>query len=175
MARAGADPGGAGGARAENILGAVALALADSVRRAAENAVGQRGALAAALVTVSAYPGRSIEQLNTALGLSQPGAVRLVDRLEAEGWVERRRGAGRALALRITPAGERVVAELLEARRRVLADALAPLSQAERRTLTALLERLAAAQTHDRGDLERVCRLCERSVCERCPVDAAVP
>ena len=47
--------------------------------------VGETGAAASALVTIDAYPGRTIEQLRGPLGLSQPGAVRLVERLAAAG------------------------------------------------------------------------------------------
>jgi hypothetical protein len=67
-----------------------------------------------------------------------------------------------------------VLARLLEARRRALAGALAPLRPDEQAQLMGLLERLVAARTHDRSDLERLCRLCERSTCERCPVAEAL-
>ena len=73
--------------RDRNLIGAFALAAADAMRSAAEAEVGQSGAAAAALITIGAYRGRSIEQLRGPLGLSQPGAVRLVERLEARAWV----------------------------------------------------------------------------------------
>jgi DNA-binding MarR family transcriptional regulator len=159
--------------RAANLLGAASLAVAGAVRDSVEGAAGMGGAVPAALVSIDAYPGRPIDRLRQALRLSQPGAVRLVDRLEAEGWVTRAR-AGRAVALVLTPAGQRVVERLLAARERALAAALAPLSEDERAQLVPLLEKLLAAGTHDRGDLEHICRLCERAVCERCPVDEAL-
>src|SRR5688572_21692095 len=65
--------------RVANLLGALALEAADVQEAAARPVVGQGGAAAAALVTIAAHPGRSIEQLRAPLGLSQPGAVRLVD------------------------------------------------------------------------------------------------
>src|SRR5918992_3674897 len=91
--------------RDRNLIGAFALAATDAMRRAAETEVGQSGAAAAALITIDAYRGRSIEQLRGPLGLSQPGAVRLVERLAAQGWVERRPSGGRATALHLTSAG----------------------------------------------------------------------
>src|SRR3712207_2247457 len=119
-------------ARVANLLGAASLSVADAVRRAVEEAVGAGGAIPAGLVTIDAYPGHSIEQLRAALGLSQPGAVRLVDRLEREGWAERRSGTGRSVALFLTPAGRRVVRRLLSARDAALAELLEPLEPAER-------------------------------------------
>jgi DNA-binding MarR family transcriptional regulator len=136
--------------------------------------VGETGAAASALVTIDAYPGRTIEQLRAPLGLSQPGAVRLVERLVAAGWVDRAGSRGRrGFELRLTESGRVVVDELLDRRRAALDDLLAPLSGAERDQLGRLLDKLLACRTHDRADLERLCRLCERRVCERCPVAAA--
>jgi DNA-binding MarR family transcriptional regulator len=162
-----------GNARTANLLGALALEagrLLETVREP----VGQGGAAASALVTIGAYPGRTIEQLRGPLGLSQPGAVRLVERLAESGWVERGGSRGRrGFELRLTTAGEAIVDALLARRRAVLAELLDPLSDAERSRLEGLLEKLLAARTRERADLERLCRLCERRVCERCPVAAA--
>src|ERR671914_299457 len=99
-----------------NVVGAFALAAADASRQAAERSLGQGASAPAALITIGAYPGRTIEQLRQPLGLSQPGALRLVERLEDAGWVARRAANGRGVALSLTPSGEKVVAELLQAR-----------------------------------------------------------
>jgi MarR family transcriptional regulator, negative regulator of the multidrug operon emrRAB len=160
--------------RAGNLLGAASLAVADAVRRAVEDAVGLGGAVPAALVTVDAYPGRSMEALRAALGISQPGVVRLVERVEERGWVRRGSSGGRAVALSLTPAGRRTVARLLRARDDALAELLRPLEPAERDQLEPLLEKLLAARTGDRRDLEQLCRLCDRPACGRCPVDRAL-
>jgi DNA-binding MarR family transcriptional regulator len=162
-----------GDARTSNLLGAFGLEVA-RVLDAVNGPVGERGAAASALVTIGAYPGRTIEQLRRPLALSQPGAARLVDRLARAGWVEREGSRGRhGFELRLTSAGRAVRDELLARRRAALADLLAPLSGDERALLEGLLEKLLAGQAHERLDLERLCRLCERRVCERCPVAAA--
>jgi MarR family transcriptional regulator, negative regulator of the multidrug operon emrRAB len=172
---AGAARGEAGAARAANLLGALALDAAGVLEAATKPVVGQAGAAAAALVTIAAHPGRSIERLRAPLGLSQPGAVRLVERLVGLGWVERARAGGRrGLELRLTPAGESVLAELLRARRAALAELIEPLTEAERAQLSGLLEKLLAARTGDRHDLERLCRLCEWRICDECPVAGAL-
>lgn len=160
--------------RTANLLGATSLAVADSVREAVEGATGFGGALPAALVTLAAYPRRNMEALRAALGISQPGVVRLVERLETQGWVRRDSDTGRAVALEVTPAGRRVVTKLLAARDTALAAMLDPLEPEEQRQLTPLLEKLLAARTHDRRQLERLCRLCQRRVCEQCPVAGAL-
>jgi MarR family transcriptional regulator, negative regulator of the multidrug operon emrRAB len=159
--------------RATNLLGALALEAAGAMN-AVHEPVGQAGAAAPALVTIGAYPGRTIEQLRAPLGLSQPGAVRLVERLARAGWVERAGSRGRhGFELRLTDAGQDVVDQLLASRREGLEELLDPLTTRERVQLERLLEKLLAGRTHNRGDLERLCRLCERRVCERCPVAAA--
>jgi MarR family transcriptional regulator, negative regulator of the multidrug operon emrRAB len=129
--------------RTANLVGAWSLVVADAVTRTTERETGLGGAVPAALVTIGAYRDQSIEELRSALGLSQPGTVRLVDRLVAEGWVRRAPGRRpRTVALALTPAGRRMT----------------------RRVMAARVE-----QVLERG-AERVCRLCERTVCERCPV-----
>jgi MarR family transcriptional regulator, negative regulator of the multidrug operon emrRAB len=159
--------------RAVNLVGALALLAADAIREAVEHSLGQGASAPAALVTIGAYPGRSIELLRRPLGLSQPGALRLVERLEREGWVERRAADGRGVALFLTPSGEQVVAKLLEARDTGLQRLLDPLSESQVQELAAAAEAVLAARTDDRMDLERFCRLCHRSHCPDCPVAAA--
>jgi predicted MarR family transcription regulator len=112
------------------------------------------------------------------LDLTHSGAVRLVDRLAADGLVERRRGAdGRSVAVTLTPAGHRAVAEIRAARESALAAALSALSAGERRTLTELNAKLLAGLTSDRASARRICRLCDIEACghERgtCPVTTA--
>jgi MarR family transcriptional regulator, negative regulator of the multidrug operon emrRAB len=162
-------------ARTANLLGALSLEAARVQKDAAMATVGEAGAAAEALDTIAAYPDRTIEQLRAGLGLSQPGAARLVDRLAKAGWVERAGPGGRrGFQLRITAEGERVLDELFAARRAALTELLAPLSKAESRQFTELLEKLVAAPIGNRIDLERLCRLCERRTCRRCPVAGAL-
>jgi MarR family transcriptional repressor of emrRAB len=162
-------------ARTANLLGALSLEAARVQKEAALAAVGEAGAAAEALDTIAAYPGRTIEQLRAGLGLSQPGAARLVDRLAKAGWVDRGGPGGRrGFELRVTAEGERVLDELFAARRAALLELLAPLSAAEAGQLTTLLEKLVAAPIGSRTDLERLCRMCERRTCRRCPVARAL-
>jgi DNA-binding MarR family transcriptional regulator len=154
-------------ARTANLLGALGLEAATVVEAG-------RGATMSALVTIAAHPGRTVEALREPLGLSQPGAARLVRRLVDAGWVERGGPGGRG-GLRLTPtdAGLAVLEELFAARRAALLELLEPLTAGERDQLGSLLERLLAARTAGVVGAKRLCRLCERRTCERCPVARA--
>jgi MarR family transcriptional repressor of emrRAB len=160
--------------RTANLLGALTLEATHMQERAAAEVVGFGGAAAAALVTIQARPGWTIEQMRGGLGLTQPGAARLVERLVDAGLIERLGPGGRrGYELRLTAKGEQVLDQLFEARRAALTALLAPLSGGDQDRLGALLETLLAGRIGDRADLERVCRLCERRCCRRCPVREA--
>lgn len=152
-----------------NLLGALAVLVADDVSAAV--ARDHSPAEAAALSLLVKYPGASVEELRGPLELSHSGCVRLVDRLESTGYVERRSGKdGRAVALVLTRKG-RSAADVVMARRQdVLARALASLTAEERQTLGALVTKvLDRAVTVPRSAM-RTCRLCDYDACERCPM-----
>src|SRR5688572_11202591 len=111
--------------RTANLLGALGLEAATVIPAG-------RGATMSALVTIAAHPNRTVEDLREPLGLSQPGAARLLQRLVDAGWVERGGPGGRG-GLRLTPtaAGVAILDELFEARRAALLELLEPLSPTE--------------------------------------------
>jgi DNA-binding MarR family transcriptional regulator len=158
-------------ARRQNLLGAFVLAVADRIRLETEQSVGHTGSAAAALVTIAHFPGRSVEFLRQAIGLSHPASVRVVDRLVEHDLVRRRpSGSGPAVALTVTAAGRRQARAILDVRARVVADALPRLSAAESATLTAVLEKGLAHLSGSPGSV--ICRLCDQGRCRRvdCPV-----
>jgi DNA-binding MarR family transcriptional regulator len=162
--------------RTANLLGALALALGDALREATEAAAGHGGAGPAALATTAQWPGQPVGALGERFGLSQSAAVRLVDRLAADGLVAREPGPdGRTLAVLATAAGTNRAAQVLAARRQVLAEALVTLTPAERAQLASLLERMLEGLTAGPADACQICRLCEIAACpqDRCPVTRA--
>jgi DNA-binding MarR family transcriptional regulator len=165
--------------RTANLLGALALTLADRTDAAVREGAGVAGSDAAALVTLRNYAeGEPLDLLRKALGLSHPGVVRLADRLQARGLVERHRSDrdGRAVALRLTATGRQAADEALAARGEAIAAALGVLDAAERRALTGMLERMLGAETTDRVATLVICRMCDPDVCGhpgRCPVTQA--
>jgi DNA-binding MarR family transcriptional regulator len=164
-------------ARTANLLGALALALGDELRAATETGAAHGASAPAALVVIGTYPGRTIDALRPALGLSHSGAVRLVDRLAADGLVVRGAGTdGRSVSLQLTPSGRSAMRALLAERRRALDTPVAALTAQERRQLERISEKLLTAMTRTEAQASQFCRLCDESVCPtaRCPVECAI-
>lgn len=156
--------------RLANLLGVTALAAADRLRAAVEADLGHGGAAPALLVHVHTHPGESIEALRRVLGISQPATVRAVDRLAAEGLLERRPGADRrTLALFLTQRGETAARRVLARRAASLRDMLAALDDDEQARLLPLLERLASCLAADLPGALTVCRMCDRRACLQQP------
>jgi DNA-binding MarR family transcriptional regulator len=178
--------------RLANLLGALAVAAADRIETATDDAAGRGSAAPAALVTLHEFrDGGTVDELRRATGLSPSGGVRLVDRLEADGLVRRRPGRdGREVSVVLTAAGHRRAQRISAARRRSLAPLLDALDRDEQATFTRLLERVLGAETADRlagyaagtpPETGWLCRLCDPAACGRpdgrCPVasTAAAP
>ena len=159
--------------RTANLLGVVGLAVADRIEEAARDVLSHAGETPAAVVVIGYGLGPSNDQLRRILGLSHPGAVRLIDRLVADGLVERRKGRDkRAVALHLTNAGETLREELLKGRLAAIRPLLVTLTQAEQDALASLLHKMLLSMPTT--DLERcnLCRLCDDRVCINCPIPA---
>jgi DNA-binding MarR family transcriptional regulator len=162
--------------RTANLLGALVVALGDALEEATATAAGHGGAGPAALATIAQLPPPSVGTLGERVGLSQSAGVRLVDRLAADGLLTRGAGHdGRTLAVAATPAGTARAAQVLAARRQVLAEALAALTTAKQAQLAQLLAQLLDRLTGSPAEAGRICRLCEVATCpqDRCPVTRA--
>jgi DNA-binding MarR family transcriptional regulator len=162
------------GPRCRNIFGAFALMISDDIVRATSSRAPEAGPTASALALLAHEPGLSIRTLAAGVGLSHAGTVRLVDRLVAEGLIERRGHAtdGRTRSLYLTAAGRRASTKVLNARDKVIAEGLAVLSNEELALLSALSERVLRARLQSFEHAYRVCRLCCHDACEDCPIDA---
>lgn len=159
----------------ENVVGALALAVADTLQKNAQ-AEAPEGAAAAAITLIGHVPGLSIEKLRRALSLSHSGAVRLVDRSVAEGLAERVPALDdrRAVALKLTPRGEATCEAILSARQSGLASALATLDPQELQQFGELAAKVLRGLVTSEDHAFRFCRLCNYSACVDCPVDAAL-
>jgi len=166
-------------ARQANLLGALAIAVVDRLHQARADDEGRGLTATAALNHLRLRPGQNIDFLARLLHISHPATVRLVNRLEAEGLVERRPDAedARSRALVLTPAGQRAALAAARKRLEVLDQVLWALTAAERRQLEPVIEKLLGALTSDRWDARHICRLCDIPTCEvpACPVDRAIP
>jgi DNA-binding MarR family transcriptional regulator len=135
----------------ENVVTAWAVSLHDRLTEAAgELGLGVRDV--AALTLVASHPGVPVDWLRARVGLSQPGTVRLVDRLSAAGLIERASRAGRSVHLAVTPAGQELLDRWTGQRDqavRCLTEGLTPGQQAELAGLLAV-----ALSTPDRPRAE---------------------
>jgi MarR family transcriptional repressor of emrRAB len=165
--------------RQANLLGALAIAVVDRLHEARADDDGRGLTAAAALNHLRLRPGQNIDFLARLLHISHPATVRLVNRLEAEGLVERRPDDddARSRALVLTPAGQRAALAAARKRLQVLGQMLSPLTTAERRQLEPVIEKLLSTLTSDRWDARHICRLCDIPTCQMpaCPVDRAIP
>ena len=163
--------------RLTNLAAAFALAATDDMLAAIEASSAMIAGAPAALTTILAYPGGSLDTLRRILRLTPSGAGRLIDRLVAAGLVERRAGESdqRFIALYLTRRGRSVAERVLAARREALRRPLATLTADERAVLEPILDKMLYAMTSDRERCDHICRLCEITACPQdiCPVEIA--
>lgn len=157
--------------RAANLLGALALAVNDRIEAMAREVLNHAGETPAAVVVIGYGPGLSNDKLRRILGLSHPGAVRLVDRLVSDGFVERRLGVTkREIALHLTPAGEDARQELLRGRLAAIALLVEPLNDGEREAFAMLVHKMLSTMETNEMQRYTLCRLCDDRVCLDCPL-----
>lgn len=173
-----------------NVLGALSLVVADRMNTAVEAIAPLGPSAPAALAAMHEFlDGGSVTQLSSVLGLTHSGTVRLVDRLAAEGLIERAEARdGRAVSLVLTEHGRRTAARILRTREMSLMSTLEALSTDEVDNLAAALDTmlttvtLARAEERSARTIDRpqpwLCRLCDFGACGRsegnCPVGNAV-
>jgi DNA-binding MarR family transcriptional regulator len=98
-----------------------------------------------ALRRLAARPDASQHDLAVLTFQSDQAAGTLVARLADRGFVERIAGAGRAIRLRLTPDGQRVLDRAAPLVEEVLTETLGTLTPAELDTFASLLDRLVSA------------------------------
>jgi DNA-binding MarR family transcriptional regulator len=133
----------------------------------------------AALVTLRWNDGVTVDELARIVRLSQPGAVRLVDRLAEAGMVKRKTSEvdGRIRSVHLTPKGRRRSDQVLAERSKLLTSALAGLDQSTALAFQHGLEQVLEHLTIDEVTAFQICRLCDEDACgapQNCPVECAV-
>lgn len=155
---------------AANVLRAVARHLTHDLPAAGAEPPLDHPSARDALTLLTWYEPASLLDIEGALGLSQPAALRVADRLAGAGLVERRRDRGdRRVWLTLTAAGRTATADLLK----MSADPVARLigraipNAADRRELLRLLDALARQAVVDSEAAEpfRFCRACDVGEC----------
>lgn len=156
----------------ENVLGALAFAIADDITTTTQPAT-PANIPSAAIALIGHVPGITIIELSEGLGLSHPGTVRLVDRMTTAGLVERRKSQsdGRAVELHLTKAGASTEQTILNRRGKLLQQAASVLSAAERRTMAQIAQKMLSSMLRGESHALSICRLCNSQACTNCPVD----
>jgi DNA-binding MarR family transcriptional regulator len=160
--------------RLQNLLGALSVAVHDGMDEAFDEACAVGDSAPAALILIHENPDTRIEGLARYLGLSHSGTVRLVDRLEQQGWVAREACTDkRAVVLVLTAAGEHVAARLQNGRHGSLARALSGIDAFDRQILERLVSKMLVNLVSDKAAADHTCRYCDGAACARegCPLD----
>jgi DNA-binding MarR family transcriptional regulator len=158
----------------ENVLTAWTVSLHDQLSAVAEGlGLGVRDI--AALTLVASHPDVPVDWLRTRVGLSQPGTVRLVDRLSAAGLVRRASREGRSVRLAVTPAGQDVLRRWNRQRGQAVERLTTGLTAGEQAELTRLLAQTLSTPDRPRAEADQTCRTCDWPACgDDCPVDRSV-
>jgi DNA-binding MarR family transcriptional regulator len=163
--------------RTANLLAAFAGEITERVEATLKRHPNQTDSAFAALNIMGFWEGITNAQLARALKLSHSATVRLVDKLEAQGFVQTREGADkRATHLHLTPAGRKAVQPALVARCVAVEGYLGVLTAAEERRFVHLLEKLIRPLAKDAYGVSHFCRLCEFVACpgDQCPMHADI-
>jgi DNA-binding MarR family transcriptional regulator len=157
-----------------NVASAWLLAAHDTMDGAAKRAgLGLREVFA--LTLVANRSDATVDWLRERVGLSQPGTVRLVDRLAAAGMLQRSARKGRSVGLVVTPSGRRALRKWIELRDAALAEVTRGLDADDIDVLHGLLRKSIESTARDRVGADRTCRTCDWPACGRdCPVDQSV-
>jgi DNA-binding MarR family transcriptional regulator len=162
-----------------NVFGALALVVADQMADAISAAAGRSDSAPAALAALHHFLDRpSVDLLRQVLGLTSSGTVRLLDRLEESGFVERGPGAdGRTASVSLTSSGRAAAVQVCTARAAVLDRALDVLAPDERADFSRLAGRMLVGMMRGPGAVRWICRLCDTGICRGadggCPVGNA--
>ncbi len=158
----------------ENVVTAWAMGLHDQLAAAAvESGFGVRDV--AALTLVASHPDVPVDWLRARIGLSQPGTVRLIDRLSQAGLVRRAAREGRSVHLAVTPAGRKLLDRWTRQRDEAVRRLMTGLTAGQQTQLTELLATALGTPDRPRAEADRTCRTCDWPACGNdCPVDRSV-
>jgi DNA-binding MarR family transcriptional regulator len=151
-----------------NALGALALVITDELRRVVTAEVPSATDAAALSALAQFLDGATIDRVHSVLGLTPSGAVRLVDRLSAEGLAARGPGPDRRTrAVRLTSRGRERAAAVGAARSSYLAGILDTLDDDSVESLRTLVAQVMAAVVAAKDGGAWTCRLCDLNACRR--------
>ncbi|ELY1973000.1 winged helix-turn-helix transcriptional regulator [Aeromonas salmonicida] len=159
----------------KNLLGAFATTIASNIEMEIAELNGRSLSYEAALVAINNHPNDGIDMLSKVLGLTHSGAVRLVNNLVHDGFVDRHQSKidARAVVLCVTNTGRERANKILLAREKITSNVLDILNENEKERITPILEIILSAMTGNIIEARRICRFCDEGVCRKtgCPVE----
>jgi DNA-binding MarR family transcriptional regulator len=157
-----------------NVVTAWALSLHDELEAVAEDlGIGVRDI--AAITLVASHPEVPVDWLRARIGLSQPGTVRLLDRLSAAGLVRRSAREGRTVHLAVTAAGQDLLARWTRRRDQAVHRLTSGLTDGQQAELAELMALSLSTPGRARAQADLTCRTCDWPACgDDCPVDRSV-
>lgn len=155
---------------AANKLAALALSLNETMLTDSDEL--SSSAVIALLATAEAgeLPIRAIADV---VGLTHSAAVRLVDRLEKDLLVRRKRRVSREVLVEVTARGRSKARALADSRLACASNFISGLVEEDVELLSKVLSRIALRQKAVQPDGYRYCRGCDRTVCD-CPIAGSV-
>jgi DNA-binding MarR family transcriptional regulator len=126
----------------------------------------------AGLRFVALHPGACIRDMAAGLQVTHPAAVKLVERLQARGLVERAKAHEdqRRVCLRATQEGQRLWLRVRHRHRALVQQILDSLGENDARRLTDLLEHFVRTAVQTREQAAQVCLYCGVEHDRSCPV-----
>ena len=164
--------------RTANLLAALAAEATQRVEAGLKTHPNQTDSSIAALNVMGFWDGITNNELARVLQLSHSATVRVVDKLESQGFVEARGGEDkRATYLHLTAAGKKAAQPALTARCVAVDGLLGALTAKEEAQLAQLLEKLITPLATDDYAISHFCRLCDFTECpgDQCPMHAGHP
>lgn len=161
-----------------NLIGTFATSVSNDIEKQIAELGGRSLSHEAALVTIYNHPNETIDVLSKVLGLTHSGAVRLINTLEKEELVERRKSVkdARSVVLCVTDKGSQRVELVLASRETATSKILNNFNDEQKQSFLSLIEIALSSLTSEQIEARKICKLCNEGVCRKqgCPVESAI-
>ena len=161
-----------------NLVGAFATMASNEIEKEISDLGGRSLSHETALVVIHNHPNETIDILSRVLSLTHSGAVRLINTLESEGFVQRHKSAkdARSVVLSVTSAGRARVQSILNSREKITLKLLESFDEIQQQNFLNLLEIAMGNLTSEKIKALQICKLCNEGACRKqgCPVEKSV-
>lgn len=161
-----------------NLISTFATFVSNDIEKQIAELGGRSLSHESALVTIYNHPNETIDVLSKVLGLTHSGAVRLINTLEKEELVERRKSVkdARSVVLYVTDKGSKRVKRVLNSRETATSKILNSFNDEQKQSFLSLIELALSSLTSEQIEARKICKLCNEGVCRKrgCPVENAI-